>query len=999
MAAVAAAVLLPGLSANVWAQDISDRISFKGERAFTWSRETENIVLVEGPVTIETDTATLTADRAVAWLRPEGTAGRLNVDLVLLGDAALKQGEIERRGRDIRVSLAVRGRVLITAASRLASDRSDTDDFRAALMVREQATAVAALPAPSDPRVPFASPRADRPPTVQRFDFTFDNLQTVKTDDGTIAALLTGGITIIQRRATGDLVELRAARAVLFTTLTDLADAANLEPGSNEQEAIRQAVTSAYLEGDVRINFTPAVASVGEQQLSAERVFYEFTTDRAVLTDAVLHTIDPVRQIPVTVRAQQIKQLAAGQWKADDAQLSTSTFAVPGYSLRTSRVAVKQQDGGPAVGMQTTFDARNVRFELEGVPFFWLPVASGSVTERGFPLRGIFIENSSTFGTAIRTEWGLLDALGVTGPANLDLTLKLDYLSNRGPAIGIDGTYRDSYITQHNREPWSFLGEFESYLVLDDGPDRLGRDRANIPHDSDLRGRITWRHQHFLPDYWQLQARSSWISDGTFLEEWYEREFDSGLPNDTSIYLKRQQNTEALTLLVQFQPNSIVTTADSLQEFSPLVDPTLGVANQSPFEIEKLPEIGYRRIGDTFGSDRLTFYSQNTLGGMRFNESRDTLGELGFRNRRFERDENGNFIIDPITGQRVLRSAVLPGYPAAGYTGVTSDWVARGDFRQQVDLPFNAGPIRMVPYVFGRYTFYGDSPDDGWENRLMGGVGLRASTSIWRIYDDVRSDILDINRVRHIIEPEMHLFASAATRDRSDVYIYEQDVDGISDISAISFGVRQRFQTKRGGPGRERSVDFLTLNLRATFFGNEPDEVTILDADSNPFTANAFRGVFFDSMPEASIARDHLAADAVWRLSDTTAIVADANYNLDTGTLATASLGLAAQRGERLSYYVGARYVGEVNSTLLNLSAVYDVTSKYSVAFSQAFDMSERSSQSTTVTLVRRFDRYMLAVSFYLDQLDDEGGIRIAFIPEGLGFGFSTYQYDNAFGR
>jgi hypothetical protein len=48
-------------------------------------------------------------------------------------------------------------------------------------------------------------------------------------------------------------------------------------------------------------------------------------------------------------------------------------------------------------------------------------------------------------------------------------------------------------------------------------------------------------------------------------------------------------------------------------------------------------------------------------------------------------------------------------------------------------------------------------------------------------------------------------------------------VDAINDISAASMGLRQRWQTKRGGPGNERSVDFFSLNVNATYYAkNHP---------------------------------------------------------------------------------------------------------------------------------------------------------------------------------
>ena len=72
-----------------------------------------------------------------------------------------------------------------------------------------------------------------------------------------------------------------------------------------------------------------------------------------------------------------------------------------------------------------------------------------------------------------------------------------------------------------------------------------------------------------------------------------------------------------------------------------------------------------------------------------------------------------------------------------------------------------------------------------------------------------------------------------------------EPIDAINDISAAQIALRQRWQTKRGGPGRWRSVDFFTFNVEGNFFANQPDD--------DELAPTRFRGLFFDSLPEASI--------------------------------------------------------------------------------------------------------------------------------------------------
>lgn len=968
MAAIAVlsllSLLLPSQFALGQYQPPSDYLLINADRASTWTDGPTSVIQVQGPVTIQTDRGKLTADRAVIWLTPlpNTVLDQMRAEIALLGNASLEQQQVVRSGDSLFVTTQVRGTVRITAEQRLAQDLSDSDLYRDASAMRPLANvAPGAEPPATDwisqrpwltappPQAPTTAPTTQPLVIREPVSFRAADVETTQTPDDKVAAVLSGGVVLFQSRANGDFIELQAERAVIFTTLTSLqADA------PERFRAIEDAVTGAYLEGDVRISYTPRVSRAGEQRLRAARVFYDFTTDRAVLTDAVIHTIEPQRQIPIVVRANNVRQLSLGEYRASQVELSTSAFATPSYSINADRAYVRSYDtGDPRLGQRTVFDARGNTFEAFGLPVFWWPWAAGSITERGFPLRELVLGSGGGFGPSIRTRWGLFETIGRPPPEDLDISYRLDYFGDRGPAGGVDASYGGGFITETTKQPWNFEGDLKSYFVLDDGEDRLSRDRRRIEHNDDFRYRVLWEHQHLFPQDWQLQLRAGIVSDETFLEEWFTDEFNEGLPHDVSAYVKRQRQTEALTLLGSFQPNDFVTTADLLQE---------------QFEVERLPELGYYRIGDSFGDDRFTFFSANTFSGLHFKESDASLADLGFR------------------------SGQSPGIPSLGTTGITDDTVYRADFRQEINYPFSAGQFKVVPYVFGRYTPYSDTPDNGdEEHRLFAGTGVRLTTAFWQVDNTASSQLFDIHRLRHVIEPELHLFASASTADREDVFVYDEPVDAISDIAAIQLALRQRWQTKRGGPGRWRSVDFFTLNVEANFFANQPDDEFL-----NPVM---FRGLFFPSLPEASIPRNSINADSLWRVSDTTAVLTDMQYNLDELALATTSIGVAVQRDARLAYFLGARYIGEINSTIASFALNYDLSAKYSIRFAESLNLSDSENQDTTVTLVRKFDRFFMTFTAYYDNVEDVSGFRFGLYPEGLGYGFSSDQFQRAFGN
>jgi lipopolysaccharide assembly outer membrane protein LptD (OstA) len=980
----AAALLLIIPRAHAQYQPPSDFITIQGTRAYTWTEGNSNVVQVEGPVTIKTDRATLTADQAVLWITPTGgaLADEMSAEVSLIGNARLVQGTTERSGNELFVSLPVRGSVSITTDDRRALDQHDSPTYRQALELRPlrapgrgmTANQWLVQPAPEfeEPTSqPALSPstRPTQPVTIQA-----DSVKRTTTPEGKIALVLSGGVNVFYRTARNDFIEMRADRAVVFSQFATFKEITQ----SGKFTAPEDAVQAVYLEGDVRIARTPPDQTQPDQRLSAERAYYEVTTDRAVLTEAMIQTSEPKSQTPIIVRANLIRQLSLGEFKAEKVELTTSSFATPSYSVRADKAYVREAPtGDPRLGNRTEFFATNTTFNLFHVPFFYLPAVGGTVTDHGMPLREIRTGSRTGFGPNVRTEWGLFETLGKAPPKDLDASFHADYFGERGPGTGLDAKYQGGFVTETSKEPWNFQGDITSYIVHDQGVDKLGRSRADIEPEDELRYQFLWEHQHFFPEDWQVQIRAGVVSDPTFLEEWFENDFDNGLPHDLSLYLKRQRGTEAVTFLMQAQPNDFVTTADQLQE---------------NFEISRVPEIGYHRIGDSFADDSLTFFSSNTFSGLHFEESRASLGDLGFRTLSRGTPEKSDDI------------PVLPGIPAEGQTGTGDDTTYRGDFRQEVDFPIPFGPIKMLPFVMGRYTGYSDSPSGSRKDRLLAGTGVRVNTSFWKIDDQASSELFDIHRIRHVIEPEVSLFTSAGNVDRNELFLYDQGVDEINDISAAQIALHQRWQTKRGGPGQWRSVDFFTLNVSATFYSNQPDELgssnfATPNGPDNGVTPSGFRGLYFPSLPEASIPRSSLAADALWRVSDTTAVLSDASWNIDDQDLATASIGVAVQRDIRLGYFIGTRYIGELNSTIATLAANYMLTTKYSIAFSQSYNLTDRQNQNSNVMIIRNFDRFMLTLSFYYDAVDETSGFEFGLFPTGLGYGVSSSQFESAMGN
>ncbi len=146
-------------------------------------------------------------------------------------------------------------------------------------------------------------------------------------------------------------------------------------------------------------------------------------------------------------------------------------------------------------------------------------------------------------------------------------------------------------------------------------------------------------------------------------------------------------------------------------------------------------------------------------------------------------------------------------------------------------------------------------------------------------------------------------------------------------------------------------------------------------------------------MPEASIPRNTLSVDGSWRLSDSAVVLGDMQYNLDEETLATASVGFSAGRGNRLGYYAGIRYIEPFESNIITLAVDYEITSKYIVSAQQSYDLGDVDENVISrFALSRRFDKFYLQVVATVDRRREENSISVNFIPEGVPFNSATFQ-------
>ncbi len=485
--------------------------------------------------------------------------------------------------------------------------------------------------------------------------------------------------------------------------------------------------------------------------------------------------------------------------------------------------------------------------------------------------------------------------------------------------VGFDGTFRADYYSDRgpgvgidlDYERDDYFGLFRGYFIHDDGQDTLGRFRDEEP-DTTTRGRATLRHRHYLPDDWQLTLEASYLSDRGFLEEYFEPEFDEGKDQENLVYLKKQVDTWSFTALAQTRWHDWLT------------------------QTEHLPDFEFRLLGESLG-DFATLFSENRGGWVRYRPGERELLEYLFLKPR----ENA------------------------------SGTVARADSRQEVEVPLTLGPVKVVPFSSIRGSAWDDSPYSGGLSRAFGVAGLRGSMYLSRVFPDVHSDLLDVDGIRHVIKPDLTAWAAGSNVDSFELYPFTPNVEDIDELDGVTLGVRQRWQTRRGGPGQRRTVDLVSLDLETGFFN---------DAQS----AERTFGFASYSRPENSISRNYANATVNWRINDSTALISEANYDVNDGELDGLNVSLVAERDPRFSYLVAYRFIEEINSSLLAVGANYKLTDKHTIAFRESFDIDRGKTQEFTVGFIRKFPRWYVGLTVDLNEADDDFGISLSAWPEGL---------------
>lgn len=811
-------------------------------------------------------------------------------------------------------------------------------------------------PAPATPPVPGTRSIGQGPPRQLRVVSRNGNplqFDTVDQPNGQQAIVVTGGVILTVRTAgpaPGGLVDIEADKVVIWTkgNLQQLFDGIRGPNGQTTREV------EFFLSGNVEIREQTGLES---RTLRADEVYYDVSRSVAIAYQADLELKQPKLPEPFHMQAQELFQLSPTLFEVNHAEIFASKLpSDPGLTVQVQHgtleeikipkrslfgPVINRQTGQPETEDQRIFKGDNVLFNLEHVPVFYWPYVQGDANDPLGPLQNVRVGYNRIYGGIFGITWDVYDLLGVDPYPGTRWRLFTDYLTERGPALGTLFDYGGNELFGI---PGKNAGNLRLYGIHDTGTDILGGGRGPGDNHPEWRGRELWRHYWELPDDFTVYAQSALISDKNFLEQYFKDEWDRDINQETFLFVKKQDENLAFTMLAKPHLRPWIT------------------------ETEWLPLGSGYLLGQSF-FDLFTY---------------NVRGSAGYA--------------------QLLPTTVAP-FPVDS-TDVRTN-TGRFDLWQELSLPLSAGPFKIVPYGILDLTYYTRDLTGQDDGRLYGAGGVRGSFPLTRLYPDVQSDLWNLNAINHKIVTSLNYYVAhtetpfsqlpqldrlnddatdqalrditpeqplinptygnlLATSQLYDPQVYairrlvDSRVDTLDSIEVLQADIRQRWQTKRGYPGMQHTVDWMVLDLSGSYFPHSQR-----DNFGAPF---AF-----------------LQYDYVWNVGDRTALVStgwiDPIDEPNAQGVRVWTIGAYFNRPDRTNFYLGYRQIDLLNSNVTSASVTYIFSPKYAMTGSTSYDFGTKQALSNSLVFTRVGKDLQMSIGITYNAILNTFGFTFEVVP------------------
>lgn len=281
----------------------------------------------------------------------------------------------------------------------------------------------------------------------------------------------------------------------------------------------------------------------------------------------------------------------------------------------------------------------------------------------------------------------------------------------------------------------------------------------------------------------------------------------------------------------------------------------------------------------------------------------------------------------------------------------------------RMSVPFSLGSLRLDPFVDAVAGAAEEGAREGtsWSgatHRAGAGAGLNLSSTFQRSYE-LKSALLNLNRLRHVVIPHVRSETFSASGDGSEEFIQMDEVDAIDDRNQLSAGIRQRFQTKRGGPGKWRTVDLIELDT----------DYVHRSSDSVAFTGD----------------RSFVELDLIVRPSDRLSLHSLDNRLSLSGKTNIYNLGLSLQASPATALTLDFDSISRISSCV-SLDLVQRLSDRWYASFCEKYEFNsegegDNENLETRISLLRLFHKWRLDLGFEHDESHDDFAVTFRFAP------------------
>ncbi len=715
-----------------------------------------------------------------------------------------------------------------------------------------------------------------------------------------------------------------------------------------------------YMEGNI-------VFRQGQRILHAEQMYYDVPNNVGTVLRGEMLTPAPQYQGLLRLKADVVQQLGRDRFFAQNGFITSSRLGQPGYRIQagdmefedrqfpavqpfTGQPVLDPATGEQAVAHEQLVTARNNLLFLGPVPVFYWPVFATDVKDPTFYIRNLRLRDDRVNGTQVLSTWNAYELLGVRNrPAGTDWDLSLDYLGKRGFGHGTAFVYQRPELLGIE----GAVGGIADYWgIYDNGLDRLGSGRQNLQPEADYRYRLLWQHRHQLPADFQLTLEAGLISDRDFLEEFFQSEWDQLKDQTTGAELKRIIGNRSWSITADVRLNEFFT------------------------QTEWLPRADHFWLGQSLLGDTFTWYEHSSA------------------------------------GYAQLQTATAPKLPGQAARWRAQEWEVprRGErlaTRQEIDWPFQFGPVKFVPYALGELAHWGEDLGGDALQRAYWQLGIRANLPMWAADPAAESELLNVHGLAHKINFKGEFLVAEATQDLDRLPLYDPlDDDSIEafrnrmpyytfgdvsspippefdprfyavrsglgswvtspstevadDLMLFRLGAEQRWQTKRGRPGARRIIDWIVLDSHINFYPKP-------------------------SRDNFGTAAGLLDYNFRWHVGDRVTLTSDGLFDFFHDGQQLISFGAFLERPPRGSLYVGMELLdGPIQHSVLSMAYSYRMSPKWVSTFGTSYDLRKSQNLGQRFSIARIGESLIISAGFHVNAARDNVGVDLNIEPRFL---------------